>query len=266
MLEYLIPAWKPGPFLAQAVASLVDQPAVVRVTVVDDACPEHCGAGLAPHPKVRVLRMRENGGQYRAINTGLRELLPDTQFVALLDADDTASPDRAAVSLATLMADPELAIVSGHRLMTDAAGQALPGHKTDSEGWDADPAVTLMRRCATGLHTSAATMRRSVLDVLGGFEPTWGGSDTDFVIRACYAGLKMRLLPDVLGTRRIHPGQVTVNASQDTVRQAFMERIRASWVWYRNLGRTGRLRPWHLKVAAPGGPFDVIREAEVTRG
>src|SRR5579859_6471888 len=87
----LIPAYNAGPFLHRAVGSALDQThPPLEVIVVDDGSTDDT-ADVAQRlaladPRVRVIRLPENGGPAKARNAGLD--LARGEWVAVLDADD----------------------------------------------------------------------------------------------------------------------------------------------------------------------------------
>jgi hypothetical protein len=62
-----------------------------------------------------------------------------------------------------------------------------------------------LRRPETGYGPPALLVRRSILDRVGPFDPSFRiGEDLDWFARAMDAGIRMAVLPEVLVRRRIH--------------------------------------------------------------
>lgn len=248
MLEVIVPAFNAEAFVVAAVRSLLACPEVDRITVVDDASGDGTVAQLLPlvqqeAPRLRVAVLEENGGQYRAMNAGLGLLSRHADFVAFQDADDLSLPDRFTRTLHELEA---FHIVSGSMQQIDAGGAALPG--TTGFGYPADPVPSLLRAYGVQMVMGVTTCRREVFEQLGGFEPVWGGGDTQFFCRAAFAGLRMRYLTEALGIQRMHGGQCTARQSNDPVRAAYKRRNAAAHLWWKQMKDAGRLRDWHLRV------------------
>lgn len=113
----VVPCYRYGHFLPQAVASVLDQPGVdVDVVVVDDASPDDSAAVAhalaAADPRVRVLVHQENRGHIRTYNDGLA--LARGEYVALLSADDLLTPGSLTRSAAVLDAHPGVGLVYGY--------------------------------------------------------------------------------------------------------------------------------------------------------
>lgn len=247
MLEVIVPAYNAEAFVVEAVQSLLRCPEVERVTVVDDASTDGTLGRLAPLaleiPKLRVVVLEENGGQYRAMNAGLGLLSRHTTLVAFQDADDISLPDRFTRSRHELEA---FDVVSGTMKQMDAEGREIPG--TTGFGYPADPVPSLLRAYGVQMVMGVTACRREVFDRLGGFESVWGGGDTQFFCRAAFAGLRMRFLHEPLGVQRMHRDQCTARQSNDPVRAAYKRRNAAAHLWWKQMKDVGRLRDWHLRI------------------
>ena len=96
-VSIIIAAFRAGETLPVAVESALAQEGVnVEVIIVDDASPDNT-ADVADSlakadPRVKVIRQAENGGPGAARNAGFDAATGD--WVAVLDADDSMTPDR----------------------------------------------------------------------------------------------------------------------------------------------------------------------------
>lgn len=130
-ISVIIPAWKAGVFIARAVESALASTGVsVEVVVVDDASPDDTFAAMkslaAGDARVVVDRRPANGGPSAARNRAIE--LAHGRFIAVLDADDTMTPDR----LSRLLAVAEnrgADIVVDNMIEVDGAGQTLGGDR-----------------------------------------------------------------------------------------------------------------------------------------
>lgn len=259
MLVVVMPAFKTSQFIVEAATSALAQDDVGLLVVVDDACPERTGAFVADNiddPRLVVLRMRENGGQYRAINTAIEHVWDQASSIAILDSDDVASPNRFSRTVQLFADDPELMAVAGQMQHVNEHGVDLG--IVFGSNYREDPAWTLDQRHGTVMALGSSAFRREVFDVLGGFDPTWGGADTQFFMRAYYAGMKMRFLPEIWGLYRQHEGQATRNLHMDPIRKAYHTKSRGEWTYWRLLKKKGRLQPFHMHTARIVGDADVL--------
>ncbi|WP_236655430.1 glycosyltransferase family 2 protein [Streptacidiphilus carbonis] len=183
-LGVVIPCYKYGHFLADCVRSVLDeQPGLdVRVLIIDDASPDDSGEVArklaAVDPRIEVRVHETNKGHIATYNEGLLEWA-DTDYVALLSADDRLVPGALVRAAALLDAHPEAGFAYGRPLRFQHGGP-LPRAR-DPKGWSSgtDSVVYPGRwwldrrfREATGCITSPeVVVRTSLQRTVGGYDP-----------------------------------------------------------------------------------------------
>ena len=194
-VSVVIPAFDAERTLAEALASVAAQTVpAAEVLVVDDGSSDGTAAIVAAHPGVRLLRQARRGPA-AARNRGVREAAGE--LIAFLDADDLFLPDKLALQLRALEADPTLAGVCGlvrHELIEPAlAGRiAVPAGNQP------------------GLFAGTLLVRRADFLATGGFDEALAiGEFVDWYDRARHAGLRFELLDAVVTVRRLHGGNLT---------------------------------------------------------
>ena len=108
LVTVLIPAYNAGPYLREALDSVLTQDfRDFELLVIDDGSTDNTGAVLASvsDPRLRVVR-QDNTGLVGALNRGLAEARG--QFLARMDADDRMGVGRLSAQLAVLTADPSI--------------------------------------------------------------------------------------------------------------------------------------------------------------
>src|SRR5262245_48060647 len=94
-ITFLMSTWNAGPHIRPAIESVLAQTEPDwRIVVVDDGSSDGTPdvvAGYADE-RIRLERMPENAGQTAALNHGMA--LVETDWIARLDQDDLAAPDR----------------------------------------------------------------------------------------------------------------------------------------------------------------------------
>ncbi len=208
LVSVVIPFYNPGVYLAEAVASVLGQAyRPLEVLLVDDESTDgsadvaaRLAGSAAP---VRLLRLATNQGPAAARNAGLRASRGD--FVTFLDADDLMVADRLVVQTAHLRAHPTVDAVVG------LADNVLePG---------VVPPVWL-RWVGTGAHPGYAyamsvLTHRRVFDRVGLFDPALRvGEDTDWMLRARAAGVRIARIDRVLLRRRIHGANLSYRTEE----------------------------------------------------
>ena len=178
-ISVVIPAYRGGPFVREAVASMLDQTvAASEITVVSDGCPEDLSYLEEIDPRVLVIR-QENAGVSVARNVGVAA--SSGEFVAFLDEDDRSHDSRLECQLKTLDAEPDAAMCFGRYQYVDADGKILSSPLGDAVG----------QRDVLEFEfplLSSLMVRRSAVTEAGGFDPTLRTcEDIDFYLRVFHA-------------------------------------------------------------------------------
>ena len=119
MISVVVPAWSVQGYLAESLASVLDQQTVdAEVIAVDDASPDHSGEVLderaARDPRLTVLHLPVTGGPGPARNAGLERAGGD--YVWFVDGDDRIVPGALAAVEARLREEkPDVLVVGAAR-------------------------------------------------------------------------------------------------------------------------------------------------------
>lgn len=178
-VSVVIPCYKYGQFLEEAVSSALDDQAGVdvRVLIIDDASPDDSADVArkiaARDERVEVIVHTSNKGNIATFNEGLLDWA-NGDYCALLSADDRLTPGALRRARDLLDANPSVGYVYGHALwITD--GAPLPTARVAARGWLVWPGTSwLERRFRQGenpITSSEVVMRTSVLKRVGGFDP-----------------------------------------------------------------------------------------------
>jgi glycosyltransferase involved in cell wall biosynthesis len=177
-VSVLIPCYKYGHFLEDAVTSVLDdQEGVdVRVLIIDDASPDD-SADMAKKiaardPRVEVIVHTANKGNIATFNEGLLEWA-DGDYCALVSADDRLTPGALRRARDLLDAHPGAGFVYGHALWF-THGSPLPTARTRARGWSVWPGQRwlehLFRQGENPITSPEVVMRTSLLKSVGGFD------------------------------------------------------------------------------------------------
>jgi glycosyltransferase involved in cell wall biosynthesis len=177
-VSVLIPCYKYGHFLEDAVASVLDdQEGVdVRVLIIDDASPDDSAEVArkiaAREPRVEVIVHETNKGNIATFNEGLLEWA-DGDYCTLVSADDRLTPGALRRARDLLDANPSAGFVYGRAVwFTD--GEALPTARTRVRGWSVWPGEWwLERRFRQGENPITApevVVRTSLQKRVGGYD------------------------------------------------------------------------------------------------
>jgi glycosyltransferase involved in cell wall biosynthesis len=210
LVSVAMAAYNAAPFVEGALASLSAQTLPeLEVVVADDGSTDATAAAVERaarrDPRIRLLRLGRNAGQAAALNAALCETRGE--YLALLDADDEATPERLALQVAALEKDPGLVLVGG-AVQTFVEGR--PGEGSLWRYAEGDDAIRVRNLFKTEFIHGAVTLRRRILEAHGlRFDPRVRlGCDWDLGSRALRVG-RAANLPEVVLRYRLHPGQMT---------------------------------------------------------
>jgi len=133
-IAVLIPAYNAHRSIETALVSLAANDEPHHVIVVDDGSIPPLQAIIRPRPNLRILRLDRNVGIAGALNHALCYILTHGyEFVARLDADDVALPDRMAIQRAFLDDHADIAAVGswGEVVSEQGASVFYLNHPTD---------------------------------------------------------------------------------------------------------------------------------------
>ncbi len=178
-VDVVIPCYKYGSVLPNAVRSVLDQPGVdVRVLVIDD-CSGDGSADVARElaaadSRVTVWEHETNKGHIATYNEGLLGWA-SADYVALLSADDALTPGALKRAADLMDAHASVGFVYGRPLHWDGS-DPYPHARTESQGWIVYEGRKWLRRrfeLGEGCVTSPEVVVRTKLQQqVGGYDPT----------------------------------------------------------------------------------------------
>ncbi|WP_345476100.1 glycosyltransferase [Nesterenkonia rhizosphaerae] len=161
----------------------------IELLVVDDGSPSEYNDTLdalaSLDPRVRVIRLLNNGGTYRARNVGISEA--QGKYITGQDADDWSHPHRIERQVRTLEADPALPAVQAFAItMNEDLVRMRPGYNPFIQS-----APTLM-------------VKQEIAEKLGGYLDARKAADNEFRHRISrFTGKEVKLLKEPLIFMRI---------------------------------------------------------------
>jgi hypothetical protein len=211
----LTPVYNGEAYLAEALESVLTQslPDWECVVVDDgssDGSPEIARRFAASDSRFRV-HVQANQGSPSARNAGIQQARG--RYVAILDADDVAVPDRLERQVAFLDAKPDVALVGGNVTMISASGRefGLAEYPLDDE------AIRAQLERQTAFVHSAATYRRELVLGIGGYRPVARyAEDLDLWLRLAERGRLANLAAPVV-RYRVHATQESITRIDEQV-------------------------------------------------
>lgn len=164
----VIPVYNGASYIRRAVESVLAQTvSAVEVIVVDDGSTDDTRAVVAgvDDPRLRLIA-RANAGPSAARNAGIAEA--GGAWIGFLDADDWWRPTKVEHHLRRATERPEAGVVYSAVEIFDMAGAHLGIAAATLEGHVLEPLLFGNTIAGGG---SSATVRRDVLERVGGFDP-----------------------------------------------------------------------------------------------
>jgi glycosyltransferase involved in cell wall biosynthesis len=204
----VIPAYNAERYLGEAIESVLAQTyAPLETIVVDDGSSDGTAALARSHSGLQLI-VQDNAGPAAARNRGFAA--SRGEFVAFHDADDLMTPDKLAVQVGEMLANPAIGCVLAEQELLIEEGAELPFWAEGTKVPTVMPARPEELAGEPDVHPMTMVVRREVFERVGGFdEEMRAAEDFDWMLRAAEAGVEFARLSRVLLTRRVHPASLT---------------------------------------------------------
>jgi glycosyltransferase involved in cell wall biosynthesis len=205
-VSVVIPCCNAERWLESTLFSIQQQAGVrLEVLLVDDGSSDQSCAlarrlwQSSPWP-LRILSTASQGVS-SSRNLGWRAAQHD--LIAFLDADDLMLPGRLHAQAALLLREPRLGHCLTGWLRMDPGGRTI----TEVRPWEEGAGFSLEQALRhKGVLPSAWMFRRTVLEAVGGFDPSLAqAEDVDLLLRLARAGVEGDWVRDCLCGYRVHP-------------------------------------------------------------
>jgi len=201
-----IPVYNREKYVGEAIESILAQTfSDFEILLVDDGSTDHSVDKIRSFsdPRIRLVFNEGNLGIPKTRNKGVE--LARGQYMAMLDSDDRAYPERLEKQVAFLETHPEYAQVGSWCRMMDAQGRVLKKIKRQPELPD-DIHAQFLFRCAMSNRSIMA--RTAILQEYGYRNDFPRCQDYELHVRLAKK-YKLGNLPECLVYGRIHPQQIT---------------------------------------------------------
>jgi FkbM family methyltransferase len=208
LVSVVMPVRNAEQFLCEAIDSVLTQSlSELELIVVDDGSTDTSGAIMADYafadPRVVVVQ-QEGKGIGAALNRGFA--VARAPYVARLDADDVALPDRLEHQRRFLIENESAALVAGGSQLIDEHGRTL----LEALPPAGDAALRKALADVTPFAHSSVMLRKTAFDRVGGYRSMLASAeDLDLWLRlADY--YELAALAEIVVLYRMHPRQATV--------------------------------------------------------
>ena len=185
VLSVVLPAYNAAATIRAAAESVLNGTcAALELIIVDDGSTDGTGAAVADltsDDRVRLIS-RPNKGLAASLNEAIA--MASAPFVARMDADDVSMPDRFEAQLQFLAEHPDVVMVGGQlRRIIKGDPESLSHLPTEH-----DDIVSALLRGQHAMCHPAVMIRRSALDVVGGYWAYGVAEDWDLYLRLAEVG------------------------------------------------------------------------------
>lgn len=196
-------------YLAEAICSILTQSfRHFELIIIDDGSVDGTASILEDFqnrdPRVQVLQ-QENRGLVSALNRGCS--IATGKYIARMDADDMAMPDRLNLQLQFMEANPSVGVVGGNVEFMNSEGEPL-GFISDFPNSNEEIQKALLQTCVIWHPT--AFFRRSIFLASGGYRTIKDAEDYDLWLRFAEQS-QLANLPTMLLRYRFHKSQISTS-------------------------------------------------------
>lgn len=124
LVSVIMPAYNAAPYIAEAIESVLNQHLTnLELVIIDDASTDETANLIAGYsdPRINIHRNYENKGIVFSRNRGIA--MAKGKYIAILDSDDIALPDRLERQVAFLEARPDHAACGSYYRVIDSHGK-----------------------------------------------------------------------------------------------------------------------------------------------
>lgn len=241
LLSFIVLSYNYEAYIGKTIESILCQTLQdFEVIVVDDASSDNSCAVVENFrdPRIRLFRNAINLGGARSYNRAVE--LARGEWLVNLDADDWIAPEKSAIQLAVLTANPGVDIIGTHVSFFDGNGQPHPAADQFGEHTNTNKDLNLLDSwiAENRLCRSSTMMRRSTHLRIGLDDPDMvRAPDYELWTRALRLGCRFLVIPEKLTSVRVQSRGVTHG---DPVGAA----LEKAWIGLRNL------RPHAEKISA----------------
>ena len=204
VFSVIIPAYNAGSYVREAISSILAQSFTdFECIILDDGSSDDT-LSLLREMEARDSRLRIISRENRGLVTTLNELigLSRGRYLARMDADDRAHPERLARQFEYLESHPDCVALGSIVTLIDPQGRTLKPYRlpTDHEGIVGE----LLEGNGGALVHPVVTLRASAVSQVGGYDSTFDyAEDWDLFLRLSEVG-RLANLPDTLLDYRVH--------------------------------------------------------------
>ena len=214
LISVILPSYNNGDYLKQSVASILSQSFTdFELIVLDDCSTDNSLSAVREisDKRLKIVVNEKNIGLIANLNHGIH--LASGKYIARMDGDDIAHPDRFKIQLSYFTDDPKLALVCSPVSGLSPAGQDIPGWELDIQTSRWEDIRKMMSKTNCIAHPSVM-MRTELVKKYKYNTSQKGSEDWDLWMRLISDGYYFVKTKESLLKYRIHPNSITATANR----------------------------------------------------
>lgn len=242
LVSIILPVYNGEKHLREAIDSILNQTFTnLELIIVDDASTDSTPLIIRSYADTRI-KYYKNENNLRVVQTLNKAIdIANGEYVARMDADDIAKPERIARQIAYLQANPQVAVVDCIMEYIDENSQPLGRNNNNITSAD-DIRRHLLRHNCLG-HSSIMT-RKHVYAQYKYRQIDY--EDYDLWLRLLNDGLTIHKIPEPLLQYRIHSASITGAAQINNTH--FYKLAKSMYYYYSRLSLQDKLKPMNMIV------------------
>ncbi len=217
LVSVLLPVYNGEAYLAEAVQSILDQTFTnFELIILNDGSKDHSLEIIQgfKDPRIAVIDNPQNLGLIATLNKGLAAARG--KFVARMDADDRAFPERLQVQSDYLSSHPGIAVVGTWAQVIDANGNFLKIHRNPLDHF----AIMYELMFGNTITHPSIMMRKDVILSIQGYDMRWQhAEDYDLYSRLVHTHALANIGQPLLYYRQHGTSVTGMESSQEIVRE-----------------------------------------------
>lgn len=206
-ISVIMPVYNEVDYIREAIDSILNQIfSNFEFIIVDDASDDGTQDVILSYTDKRIIYIRNerNLGNYPSRNIGIRQA--KGKYIAVMDADDVAFPERLEQQFIYMEAHPEICATGSWFLFGDEESKRMPPVECEKIR------ITLLNNNCF-MHASLIVRAESMYKLEGYNEKYYYSADYDLLCRLAIQG-EITNMPVVLMKYRWHPNQITQKHSR----------------------------------------------------
>jgi glycosyltransferase involved in cell wall biosynthesis len=202
LVSVVMPVCNVEKYIDEAIVSVLNQTfSDFEFIIIDDGSEDNTWNILQTYTDDRIMLLRNaaNIGNYPSRNRGIR--VARGKYIAVMDGDDIAMPDRLEKQYLHLEAHPDLMAIGSYFMLSTETKKYEPPLTHE------DICFALLRSFNI-LHPSFMILTKAIHSLDGYNETYQYASDYDLLCRLSLTG-RIEILPDILMTYRKHESQIS---------------------------------------------------------